>query len=82
MQLDQTPSFRKAITPWYDSAFVCWALIIFLFLVFLFSLFGIYVATEDVAFTPHLWFPEGLAFLSFFLMLKVFFRMRRRSRQD
>jgi len=80
MQLDQNPFFRKVITPWYDSSFACWCLIVFMLVVFAFSLAGIILAAGEPAFGDHIWFPEFLAFLSGFLVVKVFIRLRLRSK--
>ena len=77
MQLDQSPSFRRTIAPWYDSNTACWALIVFMVPVFLFALSGI--GTAAVMAPDHIWFPGILAFLSFFLILKVYLRLRQRS---
>ena len=82
MHLDQNPFFRKAITPWYDSNPACWIVMGFLFLVFVFALTGLAVASADPALEEHVWFPGLLAFLSFFLTIKIFFRMRRRFNND
>ncbi|HKJ97854.1 MAG TPA: hypothetical protein VJ959_02940 [Desulfotignum sp.] len=82
MHLDQNPFFRKTITPWYDSSPACWILMGFLFLVFAFALTGIAVASADPALEEHVWFPGLLAFLAFFLKMKIFLRMRRRFRND
>ncbi|MBU0971504.1 MAG: hypothetical protein KKC20_12700 [Proteobacteria bacterium] len=79
MQLDQNPFFRKAITSWYDSSFACWLLIAIMLLVFVFSLAGVIVALGEPAFEAHFWFPGFLAFLSGFLALKVFIRLKIRS---
>ena len=80
MQLDQNPFFRKAITSWYDSSFACWTLITIMLFVFVFALAGMMVASGEPDFTEHLWFPVLLCFLSGFLVLKVFLRLRVRSR--
>ena len=82
MQLDQNPFFRKAITSWYDSSLACWILIGMMFFVFVFALAGIMVASGEPGFGKHLWFPGLLAFLSGFLVLKVFIRLRIRSQND
>jgi hypothetical protein len=79
MQLDQSPFFRKAITPWYDSTFFCWVLILFMVIVFGFALAGVAVALGEGTFRPHAWFPWFLAFLSGGLAAKIFIRLRRRS---
>ena len=82
MQLDQNPFFRKTITSWYDSSFACWLLIVMMFFVFVFALAGIIVVSGEPDFGEHLWFPGVLVFLSGFLMLKVFIRLRIRSKSD
>ncbi len=82
MQLDQNPFFRKTITSWYDSSFVCWLLILLVFVVFVFALGGVLVVLGEPGFEEHLWFPGFLAFLSGFLVIKVFFRLRTRFKND
>ncbi|MEE4364971.1 MAG: hypothetical protein V2J08_13625 [Desulfotignum sp.] len=82
MHLDQNPFFRKSITPWYDTNPACWVVMGFLLLVFVFALVGMAVASADPALAEHAWFPGMLAFLAFFLTAKIFFRMRRRIRND
>jgi len=82
MQLDQNPFFRKTITSWYDSSFACWLLIIMMFFVFVFALAGMIVVSKEPGFVEHIWFPGLLAFLSGFLMIKVFIRLRIRSKND
>lgn len=78
MQLDQSPFFRKTITPWYDSNFACWVLIVAMAPVFAFALAGFLVAAGEPSFSPHTWFPTTLCTLSGFLALKVFFRLKSR----
>ena len=80
MQLDQNPYFRKVITPWYDSNFSCWVLVVCMIIVFLFALSGMGVASALAQ--EHAWFPGLLTFLSFYLALKVFFRVRQRNRHN
>lgn len=82
MQLDQNPFFRKPITPWYDSIFACRLLIACMFLVFAFAVGGVIVAAGDPRFEPHIWFPGILAFISAFLGVKVYFRLRLRSKNS
>lgn len=82
MQLDQNPFFRKAITSWYDSSVACWVLIVIMLIVFVFALAGMIVASGEPDFEKHLWFPGFLVFLSGFLALKVFIRLRIRSKND
>ena len=82
MQLDQNPFFRKAITPWYDSNFACWTLIIIMFFVFAFAIAGIFVGSGNPNFQEHVWFPGFLAFLSLFLVVKIILRLKRRSKNN
>jgi len=82
MRLDQNPFFRKTITPWYDTNPACWTVMGFLLLVFVFALAGMAVASADPALAEHVWFPGMLACLAFFLVIKIFFRMRRRIGND
>ncbi|MDZ7664069.1 MAG: hypothetical protein U5K27_01845 [Desulfotignum sp.] len=82
MRLDQNPFFRKVIAPWYDSKPACWMVMGFMLIVFVFALAGMGVASADPALKAHVWFPGTLAVLSFFLMVKIFFRIRRRSKND
>ena len=82
MQLDQNPFFRKPITPWYDSNFACWTLISAMGVVFCFAVGGNIVATGDTGFSEHIWFPGMLCFLSGFLVIKIWFRLRTRAGND
>ncbi|MBW2654151.1 MAG: hypothetical protein JRC91_04220 [Deltaproteobacteria bacterium] len=82
MQLDKNPFFRKTITPWYDSNFACWTLITILFFVVVFAIAGVFVGSDNPAFQEHVWFPGFLAFLSLFLVIKIFLRLKNRSKND
>jgi uncharacterized membrane protein YfcA len=82
MQLDPNPYFRKAITPWYDSSFSCKALILMMIFVFVFAAAGVLVGLQTPSFRDHVWFPGFLAFLSLFLVIKLFFRLRQRSKNN
>ncbi|MBU1193294.1 MAG: hypothetical protein KKE62_18215 [Proteobacteria bacterium] len=82
MHLDQNPFFRKAITPWYDTNFSCWVLVGVMSLVFIFAVVGIFVASSVSDFSCHIWFPGFLAFLSFFLVVKIVARVRHRAKTN
>ncbi|RLC01201.1 MAG: hypothetical protein DRH34_09520 [Deltaproteobacteria bacterium] len=82
MQLDQNPFFRKTITPWYDSNFACWTLITLMLFVFVFAVAGIFVGSVNPNFYEHVWFPCFLAFLSLTLVIKIFLRLKRRSKNN
>jgi Na+/pantothenate symporter len=82
MQLDQNPFFRKTITSWYDSNFVCWTLIVVLIFVFVFAITGVFVGSGNPNFLEYVWFPAFLAFLSLFLVIIIFLRVKRRSKNN
>ena len=82
MDLDKTLFFRKPITPWYDSNFACWVMVIFCFIVFTFALVGIFIAAANPVFNKYLWFPYMLAFLNIILVVKVLLRMKTRNKSS
>lgn len=82
MQLDPNPFFRKPITPWYDSNFICRLLILFFFLVVVFAIFGIIVAFGNPVFQPHLWLPVFLACINLVPAIKIILRMKKRNRHS
>ncbi|CCK82531.1 MULTISPECIES: hypothetical protein [Desulfobacula] len=82
MQLDQNPFFRKPITPWHDSNFACKALITVMIFVFAFAVTGVFVALGNPDFQEHIWFPGVLTFLSLFLVVKIFSRLKNRSKNN
>lgn len=82
MQLDQNPFFRKTITSWYDSNFVCQTIIVIMIFIFAFAIAGIIVASGNPYFKEHVWFPVLLAFLSLILAIKLFLKVKRRSKNN
>jgi hypothetical protein len=78
MQLEQTLFFRKPITPWYDSNVACRTLIACMVVVFVFAIAGIFVGSGNPDFKEHVWFPGLLSFLSLFLVVKIFLRLKQR----
>ncbi len=78
MRLDPNPSFRKVIVPWYDSQFICIAVIVSMIFVFLFSVEGISLAISHGAFRPHLWVPVLLFFLSAFVIVSLMLHLFKR----
>ena len=82
MQLEQNPFFRKSITPWYDSNLSCILLIGFMILVFLFAVVGIFLGISNELFNEYTWFPGLLAGLSFFLIVKVYYRLKNREKNN
>ena len=75
MRLDQNPVYRKVIVPWYDSKIACLVLIGFLFVVFLFGLIGISVASENVSYGSYIWVPIALMVLSGGIILSITIRL-------
>jgi uncharacterized membrane protein YfcA len=80
MRYDRKPVYRKLIVPWYDSETVCFIVIILMLLVFLFSLAGISVATENDEHLSHLWFPILLVLLSGVVIISTVLRLIKRYR--
>lgn len=81
-QFNQNPFFRKQITPWYDSNFACHILIVLMIIVFAFAATGVLVGSGNPDFEKHVWFPGFLAFLSLFLVVKIFLRLQKRSKNS
>lgn len=86
MKLSKNPSFRKVVTPWYNSDPFCLVISIFLSLVFYFSTVGIGVALEDQQYQRYCWVPITLMFLSGILLVtnlfRILSRMVSRSTED
>ncbi|MBC8441472.1 MAG: hypothetical protein H8D87_17515 [Deltaproteobacteria bacterium] len=82
MQLDQNPFFRKTITSWYDSNFACRTFIVIMIFIFVFAIAGIIVGSGNPYFHEHVGFPAVLAFLSLFMGIKIFFRLKRLSKTN
>ncbi len=82
MQLDQNPFFRKPITSWYDSNFVCWTVMVLMIVVFIFAMAGIIVGSGTGEFQGYVWFPTLLSGFSLFLVLKIALRLRHRSKNN
>lgn len=82
MQLDSNPFFRKTITPWYDSNFACWTVIVSMVFIFAFAITGLFVALNNPGFREHVWFPGFLAFLCVFTGVKTGLRLNQRSKNE
>ena len=78
MKLDQTPSFRKVIIPWYDSELACFLTIAFLLMVLFFSAVGISVAGEYPTEPGMIWIPALLLILSLAALATITIRLIRR----
>lgn len=80
MQLDDNPFFRKPITSWYDSNFICRTVMVIMVFVLIFGIAGIIVGFGTEEFKEYVWFPVLLSVLSFFVLLKITLRLRNRSK--
>ena len=78
MKLDQTPFFRKAIIPWYESNLLCWIFITICAFELIFSMIGIRVALVKQTFTGFVLLPSLMAFLSLFVMIKILVKLIKR----
>ncbi len=74
----QSPLFRKAILPWYDTDAACILTGVFMLIVFAFSFTGIAVAFETPESCRHVWVPCALLVLSAGVITSVVFRLSRR----
>jgi len=82
MRLDPNPLFRRIIMPWYDSPPMCWALLLAMIALMLFSMAGIAVARENHGFGRYIWVPWVLFYLCFFVGCSLVVRMLRRHFQQ
>jgi len=79
MRPDQNAVHRKVFAPWYDTEAVCFITMIFMFLVFLFSLVGFSVCGENSEFREHVWVPFVLLFTSGIVLVSITIRLTRRT---
>ncbi len=77
-KLDHHNDTRKII-PWYDSESICFIMIIFMIIVFLFGAIGVGVARETPSFKGHAWVPIFLMTASGLVILSTAVRLIRRS---
>ena len=82
MRYDQKPVHRRLIVPWYDTETACYAVLISMFIVFLFSLTGIGVAAAYEEFRGHMWVPILLLVLSALVLISTLVRLIRRYRHS
>ncbi len=78
MQIDKSPSFRKAISPWYDSDSACLIKAIVAFVVVLFGIDGIKVARQIDAYHDYVWVPVLLFSLSVTVFVTNLIRLVKR----
>jgi hypothetical protein len=82
MRLDPNPLFRRIMMPWYDSTPLCWALLLAMVLVALFSWAGIVVANENASYHGFRWVPWTLLVMSLFVGISVLLRLIHRRLQQ
>ena len=78
MLYDEKPIYRKLIVPWYDSVSACFVVIIFMIIVFLFALTGLYVACEKIEHQEYIWVPSLLVLMSTWVFVLILIRLVRR----
>jgi hypothetical protein len=64
MKLNQNPSFRRVVIPWYDSDLFRLLISVFTALVFCFSTIGVSVGLKNEQYHEHCWVPLLLMVLS------------------
>jgi uncharacterized membrane protein len=64
MKLDQGPSFRKIVKPWYESTAFYAVISVFMVLVFLFSNVGFHYTLTHEQYWSYRWIPLILMALS------------------
>lgn len=78
MPLDQNPLFRKVILPWYDTERVCFTVILFMFVIFLFGIVGIVEALEKIEYNEYIWVPVLLVAMSAWVIASISIRLIKR----
>ncbi len=78
MPLDQNPLFRKVILPWYDTEKACYAVIVFMLLVFLFGIAGILEASEKTEYNEYIWVPVLIVVMSAGVIVSIAIRLIKR----
>ena len=78
MGVEKSTVHRKKTAPWYDSESACITLILFMFLVFWFSLLGVMEAFDTVEYIDFVWVPVLLMVMSGGVIASTIFRMIRR----
>jgi len=76
--LQQSPFYRRQMTPWYDTNAVCWVLIICMLAVLGFALTGVWVARTQSTYHGMLWVPLSLALMSAGVIVSTLWRLVKR----
>jgi len=78
IQVDKSPSFRKTISPGYDSDSACWVMALIMLIVALFAIDGIKVAGQIDAYKDYVWVPVLLFSLSVIVFVANLVRLSKR----
>ena len=85
MKLDDTPFFRKAVTPWHDTDLFCMVACVLAAAVFLFARIGFSFAQAHEQYQAYGWIPLVLMVLSAFILasnaIRLIVRVIRRHRE-
>lgn len=71
----------RQIIPWYDTAAVCWTLIILMLAIFGFAVVGISVARSEARFQAYLWVPATLCVISGAVVITLAWHLLKRRLQ-
>jgi hypothetical protein len=82
MGVEKSTVHRKKTAPWYDSESACIVLILFMFLVFWFSLLGVMEAFDTVEYIDFVWVPVLLMVMSGGVIASTIFRMIRHISEE
>jgi len=80
MRLEQSPSFRRVIIPWYDGDGICKCMIALMLAVLVFAAVGVSVANGEPDFAPYAWVPLLLLCMSLGVLISTSLRLLRRRR--
>lgn len=78
MLYNKNRASRKVYIPWYDADPICFTVIFFMVLIFLFGVSGIVVALEKVEYNEHVWVPSVLVIMSGFVTISTITRLVKR----
>jgi hypothetical protein len=78
VKLDRQSASRKPIVPWYDSEAVCLAMLILMFLVFLFGYSGLTLVRATPQYSDYSWAPIFLMTASGIIIGSTTIRLIRR----
>ena len=85
MKLDDSPFFRKAVTPWHDSDVFCMVVCVLSAAVFVFARIGLGFVQSREAYQPYGWIPLILMALSGIIFaanaIRLIFRLVRHYRE-